>query len=223
MTSATDAYLWRATHAARAALAHDVAHLSERQWQTPSLCAEWTLEEVLAHLTAAASLGRMAWLRSMFCAGFRPAVHNDRRLREHRGVTPTQTLERFRAVIGSTTAPSSDTAAYLGEVIVHGQDIRVPAGIDTATDTEALTHVARFFAERDFTVPSRSTASGLRLRASDGPFDHGNGPVVAGPTLALVMAMARRAAFLDQLEGEGLRVLRERITGAEPTVTDPTA
>jgi hypothetical protein len=39
------------------------------------------------------------------------AAHNQRRLAEHRGSTPAETLERFRAVITSTTAPSSHTPA----------------------------------------------------------------------------------------------------------------
>lgn len=220
MTSATDAQLWRSTSTARAALADDLADLNEKQWRAPSLCTEWNIEQVLAHLTAAASLGRFQWLRSIAGAGFRPAVHNDRRLRERLGATPEETLHRFRAVIDSTAAPTADTAAYLGEVIVHGQDIRFPLGIDTEVDLESLTHVAHFFAQRNFTVPSRSMVRGLRLRATDGSFDHGAGATVAGPTLALVMAMAGRRAYLDQLDGPGRKTVQQRMDAtATPRAT----
>nr|BFF25987.1 hypothetical protein GCM10025732_39520 [Glycomyces mayteni] len=51
---------------------------------------------------------------------------------------------------------------------------------------------------------------GLRLDAADGPFAAGDGPLVTGPTLALVMAMAGRTAYLDELSGEGAPELRER-------------
>lgn len=211
MTSSTDSLLWRKTCAARAALADDLAQLDADRWRTRSLCAEWDVEHVVAHLTAAASLGRLGWLRSIAGAGFRPSVHNDRRLREQLGATPAQTLERFQGLIDSTTAPSKDTAAYLGEVLVHSQDIRIPLGIDTPTDLEALTQVAHFFARRDFTVPSKSLVRGLRLRATDGPFEFGEGPAVVGSTLALVMTMAGRAACLDQLDGPGLGTVGERL------------
>ena len=61
---------WTAVHAERARLAANLEHLSPKQWRTASLCTEWTVEETLAHLTAGASTGRLAWLRSMVSARF---------------------------------------------------------------------------------------------------------------------------------------------------------
>ncbi|MCX4098469.1 maleylpyruvate isomerase N-terminal domain-containing protein [Nocardia sp. alder85J] len=43
-------------HAERAAPADDLAGLDEAQWQQRTLCGQWTVEEVVAHLTAAARL-----------------------------------------------------------------------------------------------------------------------------------------------------------------------
>lgn len=100
-------------------------------------------------------------------------VHNDRRLAEHRGATPAETLERFRRIVTRTTAASGHTAAWLGEVVVHAQDVRRPLGLRRPPPVEAVTEVARFYASRDFTVASRSTAKGLRLEATDGPFTTG--------------------------------------------------
>lgn len=197
--------------AERASLAEHLATLTAEQWHHPSLCGQWDVEHVVAHLTAGASTGQWAWLRSIVLAGLRPAVHNARRLREHLGATPTETLENFRAVIDSTTTPSKHSIAYLGEVLVHGQDIYHPLGITHAPPPEAVTAVAGFYARRDFAVDSASVAKGLNLRASDGPFEAGTGPEVSGPTLALVMALAGRAAFLDQLEGPGVAELARRI------------
>ncbi|WP_309081107.1 maleylpyruvate isomerase family mycothiol-dependent enzyme [Zhihengliuella sp.] len=205
--------LWEFARTERAALADDLAGLSEEQWRHPTLCGQWDVEDVVAHLTAAASIGQWAWIRSMVAARFRPDVHNQRRLEEQRGATPGETLERFRAVIGSTTAPSGHTPAYLGEVLVHAQDIRTPLGLDHSPGVEALTPVAEFFTANDFTVSSRKAAAGLELRAEDGPFAAGSGPAVTGPTLALVMAMAGRAAYLEELDGPGVPTLRSRITG----------
>jgi uncharacterized protein (TIGR03083 family) len=173
------------------------------------------VEEVLAHLTAAASLGRWKWLRSMAGARFRPAVHNQRRLAEHRGSTPAETLDRFRAIIESTTAPSAHIPAYLGEVVVHAQDIRQPLGLTRTPSLDALTPVAEFFAHRNFTVPSRNHVADLELRADDGPFVAGRGPLVTGSTIALVMGMAGRPPYLDELIGPGVQLLRARIQGAE--------
>lgn len=198
----------------RAALAEDLSSLSADQWRHDTLCGQWDVEQVVAHLTAAASLNQWQWLRSMVGARFRPDVHNQRRLAEYRGDTPAATLDRFRAVIGSTTAPSGHTAAYLGEVLVHGQDVRWPLGLPRKPSIEALTPVADFFARRDFAVASHTQAAGLHLRADDGPFATGSGPLVTGSTLALVMSMAGRAPYLDQLHGPGVPILQARLDGS---------
>ncbi|MCZ2839201.1 maleylpyruvate isomerase family mycothiol-dependent enzyme [Modestobacter sp. VKM Ac-2985] len=202
--------LWAAAHAERAALAGDLAELDEAQWSAPSLCGRWSVEEVVAHLSAAASTGRARWLMSMIGARFDADVHNDRRLAEHRGGTPAETLQRFRTVGDSTTAPSGHTAAWLGEVVVHAQDVRRPLGLPGQPPVPVVTEVARFYAARDFAVNSRTAADGLRLQADDGPFAAGAGPLVTGTTLALTMAMAGRAAFCEELTGPGVPVLRDR-------------
>lgn len=206
-----DEALWELMRAERAALADDLSGLSDEQWRTQSLCPDWDVEETLAHLTAAASLTTWGWIRSMIGAGFRPDVHNRRRLEEHRGFMPAETLERFRAVIDSRVAASRDVAAFLGEVVVHAQDIRQPLGIEREPSVEALTRAAEFFAAKDFAVNSKTLVAGLELRAEDGPFGAGEGPLVMGRTLPLVMAMAGRSAYLDELDGPGLETLRERI------------
>ncbi|MGW6117561.1 maleylpyruvate isomerase family mycothiol-dependent enzyme [Nocardia sp. NPDC055165] len=209
--------LWAMAHAERAALADDLAGLDDQQWRRPSLCGDWVVEEVVAHLTAAASIGRLRWLSSVLGARFDFDKHNNRRLAEHRGSTPAETLERFRAVVTSTLAAPGPTAAWLGEVVVHAQDIRRPLGLPRTPSTEAATEVARFYAGRDFTVTSRSNTDGLRLEATDGPFAAGSGPVVSGTTIALTMAMAGRSTYCDDLAGPGVPILRDRVTARSGT------
>jgi len=51
---------------------------------------------------------------------------------------------------------------------------------------------------------------GLRLVATDGPFNTGSGPLVSGTTLALTMSMTGRRAYCDALQGDGAATLLER-------------
>jgi len=212
-------YIWALAHAERAALTEDLQSLTIEQWRNSTLCGQWDVEDVVAHLTAAASTNQWQWMRSMIGARFRPTVHNQRRLAERRGGTPAETLDRFRAVISSTTTPSGHLPAYLGEIVVHSQDIRYPLGLNRTPSVDALTVVAEFFAHRDFTVPSHTYTTNLQLRANDGPFASGTGPLVTGSTVALVMSMAGRTAYLDQLEGEGTRILAERLRSTSRKMT----
>jgi len=202
--------LWPLVHRERAALAEDLAALDDGQWAHPSLCEDWVVQDVVAHLTAGASTGPLRWVFSALGARFDFDLHNERRLVEHRGRTPAETLERFRSIITSTTSAPGPTAAWLGEVVVHAQDIRRPLGLVRVPAVEAVTEVARFYARRSFAVPSRNMIEGLRLEATDGPFASGAGPLASGTTLALTMAMAGRLAYCGDLTGPGASILRDR-------------
>lgn len=206
--------LWSAAHAERASLAEDLAELTQAQWARRSLCGRWTIEEVVAHLTAAANVGAVRWFASVLGARFDFDLHNDRRLAEYRGTGPAQTLERFRRSITNTKSAPGPIAAWLGEVIVHAQDIRRPLGLPRTPAVEAVTAVAHFYTRRDFTVESRSTIKGLRLEATDGPFASGEGPLVSGTTVALTMAMAGRRDYCDDLTGPGVPTVLARCGNA---------
>ena len=195
--------IWPLIHAERAALADDLATLTDEQWTVTTLATEWTVEEVVAHLSAAATTGRWAWLKSIIGAGFNPAVHNNRRLAEHLGPTPAGTLANFRRVITSTTVPTNNLAAWLGEVVVHGQDIREPLGLGRTYPQEALAVLLEFYESSNFTVPSKARAKGLTLVATDLGHWVGSGPEVEGTALDLIMAMAGRPVPLDRFSGPG--------------------
>ncbi len=53
--------IWSMIHAERAALAEDLGTLDDAQWATRSLCGKWRVREVVAHLSAVASVGRLRW------------------------------------------------------------------------------------------------------------------------------------------------------------------
>jgi uncharacterized protein (TIGR03083 family) len=194
----------------QAALITDLRMLTPEQWHSPTLCGDWGIEDVVAHLGAASTLTFWGWLRSIAGARFDADVHNQRRLEEFRGDSPVQTLERYAAV-GPIALPRKESVAGLGELIVHAEDIRRPLGLEHRPDAEGLLMVARFFATKDFAVNSRSLVKGLQLTATDAEFRTGDGPAANGPLLSLVMAMAGRREVLEDLEGDGVPVLSRRL------------
>lgn len=201
---------WPLIHAERAALAADLASLTDEQWATPSLCTGLTVREVLAHLTAEASLTPVSWMVGVIRCRFDFDKQVTMRLAEHLGATPVETLARFQRVITSTTKPPLPMVAMLGEMIVHGQDIRRPLGIHRDAPIGTLTRVADYYRGSDMAVLAKGRIGGLRLAATDGPFAAGSGLVVSGTTLALTMAMTGRTTYCDDLEGDGVALLRER-------------
>lgn len=205
---------WSLIHAERAALAADLAEISEDRWATQSLCDRFTVREVLAHVTAGASLNPVRWITGVIRCRFDFDRQVAMRLAEHMGATPAATLAAFRQVITSTTKPPLRVAVMLGEIIVHGEDIRRPLGIERDYPVTTLTTLADYYHGSDLPVLARSRVRRLRLTATDGPFTAGTGPQVSGTTLALVMAMAGRAPYCDELDGDGVAILRGRQTPA---------
>src|SRR6202008_3784231 len=104
---------WSLIHAERAALAADLAELTERRWATQSLCDLFTVREVLAHLTAGASLNPVRWMAGVIRCRFDFDRKVAMRLAEHMGATPAETLSRFRGVITSMTKPPLPVVAML--------------------------------------------------------------------------------------------------------------
>lgn len=202
--------VWPLIRAARAALAADLADVTDEQWATPSLCAGLTVREVLAHLTAGASLNAVRWMAGVIRCRFDFDKQVAVRLAEQLGTTPAETLERFRRVVPSTTKPPLPALTMLGETIVHGEDIRRPLGIRRDHPIEVITRVADHYRGSDLVVVAKGRIDGLRLVAEDGPFTTGSGPLVSGPTLALVMAMTGRATYCGELAGDGVELLRSR-------------
>ncbi|MFD5055966.1 maleylpyruvate isomerase family mycothiol-dependent enzyme [Streptomyces tendae] len=202
--------VWPLIRTERAALASDLAELTEEQWATPSLCAGLTVREVLAHLTAGASLNSVRWFAGVIRCRFDFDKQVAVRLAEQLGAAPAETLARFRHIVPSTTKPPLPVIAMLGETLVHGEDIRRPLGIRRDHPIDVVTRVAEYYRGSDMVVVAKKRITGLRLAATDGPFTTGSGPVVSGPTMALVMAMTGRATYCDDLEGDGVELLRGR-------------
>ena len=202
--------VWSLIRTERAALVADLAGLSDDQWATPSLCSGLVVREVLAHLTAGASLNAVRWLAGVIRCRFDFDKQVAMRLAEQLGETPAETLERFRRVVPSRTKPPLPAVAMLGETIVHAEDIRRPLGIRRDYPTEAVTRVAEYYQGSDQVVLAKGRIGDLHLVANDGPFTTGSGALVSGSTLALTMAMTGRAAYLDDLDGDGVERLRER-------------
>jgi uncharacterized protein (TIGR03083 family) len=202
--------IWPTIHAERRALADDLAGLSAEQWRTPSLCTEWTVHDVLAHLLSAAKMTPPKFLTRFAGAGFNFDKFAGRQVvREGKG-GPEATLAAFRAAEDRTTAPPGPKDTWLGEAFVHGEDIRRPLGIKHEYPTDFVTRTVGFYAKSNAIIHGRDRIAGLTLTATDADFSVGTGPVVEGPAIALLMAASGRSSALADLSGPGVDTLRTR-------------
>jgi uncharacterized protein (TIGR03083 family) len=202
--------IWPVIHDERKALAADLEDRTEEEWATGSLCRQWTVRDVLAHMTSAATLTPPAFFAKLAASGFSFDKVQEGGVAAHRGSSPADTMAGFEAVVTSVKHPPGPADTWLGETIVHAEDIRRPLGIDHRYPTEAVVRVAGFYQGSNLLIGSKRRIAGLMLRATDAEWSHGTGPEVSGPILSLVMAMTGRKEPLEDLTGDGVATLRSR-------------
>lgn len=201
---------WPLIHAEREALAADLETLDDAGWATPSLCQQWSVLDVLGHMTATAKMTPAKFFAKLASSGFRFEVMSAKDRSQETAGGAAACLAEFRRVGKATTHPPGPVEAMLGEVVLHSEDIRRPLGIKRQYPTEAVVRVADFFKGSNLLIGAKNRIAGLTLKATDTEWSHGSGPVVTGPVLSLALAMTGRRAALDDLSGDGLETLRSR-------------
>jgi uncharacterized protein (TIGR03083 family) len=208
---ADDTKTWNLIHTERAAVADMIEGLTPEQWQQPSLCAGWTVGMMAGHILNAAEQTPGAFTRGMLANGFRFNHYMDQATKARFGLDRDELVRRLRARTTTTNKPPAPTAAMLGEIVVHGEDIRHPLGLSHDVPADALNACLDMYKQASFPVGGRKRIEGLRLVATDTGWAQGSGPEVAGPAANLLLAMTGRRPGLDALAGEGVDVMRQRM------------
>ncbi|PTR32292.1 uncharacterized protein (TIGR03083 family) [Rhodococcus sp. OK519] len=197
--------------AERAQLAVLLRSLTPSQWQTPSLCAGWTVRDVVAHMLSYEELSPTGLARRFARGRLRFNGANAIGLDDFGDHGPQQLIDR----LDRSLEPRGLPTAFGGRIalvdgMIHQQDIRRPLGI--ARDIPARRLIpALDFARYAPPIGAIRRVRGLRLVATDVDWASGTGPEIRGSGEALLMSMAGRPGVLDELEGSGLATLRGRI------------
>jgi len=194
----------------REALARDLESLPDEKWDTPSLCAGWSVREVLGHMTATAEATTVSFFTQLVASGFRFGAMNEKGVAKEMAGAPADTLARFKAQSASTSHPPGPVDSWLGEVVLHAEDIRRPLGMTHEYSADAVIRVADFYKRSNLIIGAKKRIEGLCLKATDADWSTGSGPEVTGPALSLLLAMAGRSVGLEGLSGEGLSTLAAR-------------
>jgi uncharacterized protein (TIGR03083 family) len=131
---------WQDVERERLSLADTLESLTPPQWESPSLCARWRVRDVAAHVamspvpepsmsTLVASLVRARG--RLWDAAAEIAIDYARR-------PPAEISHTLREVANSRAMPRiTNPENLLMDLLVHGQDIAVPLGIERPMPTEA--------------------------------------------------------------------------------------
>lgn len=194
----------------RRELAELLEGLSVEEWEVQSLCEEWTVREVVAHLLSYEGLGLPAVGARLIRGRLMFDRINAETLRDHAQTTPEQLMLRLREF----PRPTGLTAAMGGAVglvdaVIHQQDIRRPLNKPRTIDPGRL----RFALKFTVTAPPLRgfwKVRGVRVIATDVDWAYGKGAEARGPGEAVLMALAGRRGAADDLTGPGSQVLQRR-------------
>lgn len=143
-------------------------------------------------------------------SGFHRKV--DRVAREFGERDKSDLLKQYRDLVASRKAPPRiGPVAPLMDVIVHSLDIAKPLGLPSILESRATRAVLTAMSEGFPVMAPKSRSKGLRLEANDLDWASGSGAIVRGSAGRLALAISGRLGALDDLEGDGVEVLRSGI------------
>jgi uncharacterized protein (TIGR03083 family) len=207
--------IWAWIAAERRALADLAEGLTPEQLATPSLCAGWTVRDVIAHLTLNLTFSPRQAAGALLRSGFRTSRFIQLLTAEAAERTDAELVALLRDEADAQWGPPGfGPLAPLTDLLVHGVDLRRPLGIDHAPEPDALRTSLDFVVrpKASLAFAQRRHHKGVRHEASDLDWSHGDGPLVRGPARSLLAVLCDRPAPLDDLTGDGVAVLRSRLS-----------
>lgn len=195
-----------------------LAGLTDAQWDAPSLCGEWRVVDVAAHLAWAPVLGPAAGALAMARHGFSMNRMIARSAVEWSGRGRDAILAQLRDNARTGVTPiGMPAAAGLADAVLHGLDVRRPLGLPGQVPAGSLAPLADFVLATPWPMnavvggSARRRVAGVRLVATDADWSHGDGPEVRGSAEALLLLLYARPLAPDDLSGDGLPLLAPRL------------
>ncbi|ODU02096.1 MAG: hypothetical protein ABS81_18705 [Pseudonocardia sp. SCN 72-86] len=201
-----------AVSAERRRLADHVAALTDAQLATGSLCTEWTVRDVLAHLTTTTRLSvPMIAAAAIRARGSFDRMEVDLAARRASAYTTGQLVAQLReSAESSRRFPGSGPMDPLMDLVIHGQDISRPLGVPYASPPEVVTASLAYVADNKLMGGPKRLA-GVRLVSSDSGWTRGEGAEVRGADVDLLLVASGRGSGVAGLSGPGVDVLAARL------------
>jgi uncharacterized protein (TIGR03083 family) len=210
MTMTDDQQLQPVVAAAFLSLADLLAGVSERQWDTPSLCAGWHVREVVAHMTMAARYSEQEFMAGLQRYAFDFTRFSDEIAARDAGLPPAELVASLRSdVMQHWTPPGGGYHGALNHVVIHGLDATVPLGVSRSCADEAIRIVLD-----DMTGGGGHANFGIGIddrafQSTDLEWSYGSGAALRGMAADLALALCGRVVPAGRLDGEPLTALAE--------------
>jgi uncharacterized protein (TIGR03083 family) len=209
---------WAVIASQRRVLADVLDELDEAEWDQPSLCSQWRVRDVAAHIALTPQSPSVLRILGMGlrARGDFDALNRDLAVR-HADRAGAELVSELRGLADSRRTPAITTLDnLLFDTLVHVQDVAVPLDRTVAMPLAAAREGAERVWRMGWPFWARRRLRGLRLSATDVEWATGDGVEVRGPVQALLLLLTgRTGAALPQLTGSGVQRLAGE--GARPS------
>lgn len=205
--------VWDEIAATRRETADYLETLDDEAWTTPSLCRGWTVKDVAAHMVMPLTVSVPKLMMKMVGTGFDYDKANDKVSRDIAASATTEELvATLRAKADKRFKPPGGTPEMpLADAVIHSLDIRRPLNAPPFLPGNRAEAVLNFLMRGKRGFVEKKRLEGLRFEATDIDWNSGtDGRLVRGPSAALILVLSGRNDALDDLEGDGVEVLRSR-------------
>jgi len=201
-----------------ASISEFVHGLADEQWDHDSLCRGWRVRDVMSHMVLGYTTPMLSMVAKLAKYGFNvPKGSGQESVIYGSGHTPAEIMAVFDTIpndhvrmgISKVIKPSESLVDH----IVHQQDMRRPLGLSRQIPEDRLLAALETAPSVGGFVGAKKRGAGLRLVATDVEWSHGEGPEVRGTGEAILLALTGRPVVLEELSGDGVGILRDRIAG----------
>jgi uncharacterized protein (TIGR03083 family) len=199
-----------------AAISEFLHELTPAQWDQPSLCEGWRVRDVVSHMCVGYTTPMPRMIAKVAQRGFNvPKASLEESVGFGTDHSPDEILATFDSIhrgnIRKGIAKMIKPAEGLVDHMIHHQDMRRPLGAPRVMPEDRLVAALGIVPNLAGFVGAKKRVAGLRLVATDVSWSNGDGPVVSGSGEAILLAASGRTVSLDELDGDGVASLRNRI------------
>jgi uncharacterized protein (TIGR03083 family) len=173
-------------------LADLLAAATHETWDAPSLCENWLVRHVIAHMTMPVRLTPQQFGAEMAAAGGDFTVLSNTVAARDAALPRAELLGQLRSPqLHAWQPPGGGAAGALSHAVIHSLDVTIALGQPTVAPAEALIAVLDQLAAADGAVFGVDL-TGVRLEATDASWSRGSGQRVRADSGALVALLSRR-------------------------------
>ncbi|HSB87778.1 MAG TPA: maleylpyruvate isomerase family mycothiol-dependent enzyme [Ilumatobacteraceae bacterium] len=197
-------------------LAALIDELDDVEFDHASLCDGWRVRDVVSHMLLGHTTPMLSMMGLIARQGFNvPKASRNGSAQYGSAHSPAEIRAGWRGVVDGRVrkgiAKVISTKEGFVDHLIHQQDIRRPLGRSRSIAADRLVAALDAMPTIGGFVKAKQRMRGLGWKATDVDWSFGDGPQVIGPAEALILLSSGRPAPIDEVSGDGVTKLKERL------------